>query len=179
MNDRRHRAARKTAAPWADAPALPSLCRARDYLGAHYDDRLTLARGAREAHLSPFYFHRLFTRVFGETPHEFVTRLRIEQAKRLLLAGGHSVTEVCFQIGYDSLGSFSARFRALTGLSPSSFRREARRVFGGAGILWPRYYIPACFRSYFLGEQEPRSAAPLPRVDSEPHGDPVTQERDR
>ena len=142
-----------------DPATAARLSRARDFLAAYYHDRLTLARVAREAQLSPFYFHRLFTRLFRETPHEFVTRLRFERTKRLLLADSLSVTEICLEVGYESLGSFSARFRALTGLSPAAFRREARRAYGAAG--WPRYYIPACFQRYFLDGKN-REASPEP-----------------
>ena len=92
------------------------LCRARDYLAARFNERTSLAEAAAQAELSPFYFHRLFADAFGETPHQFVTRLRIDHAKKLLLAGNHSVTEICLDAGYESLGSFSSRFHSLTGL---------------------------------------------------------------
>jgi AraC-like DNA-binding protein len=134
-----------------DPATLGRLCRARDYLAAHHDRPIRLADAAREAGLSPFYFNRLFTEAFRQTPHEFVTRRRIEQAKKLLLAGNHSITEICFETGYQSLGSFSARFRSLTGLSPAAFRQQACRTFGGYGARWPLYYIPACFQRFFLG----------------------------
>jgi len=136
-----------------DAATFARLCRARDYLVAHYARPVFLAEAARQAYLSPFYFNRLFTQAFHETPHEFITRRRIEQAKKLLLAGNHSVTQICFEVGYESLGSFSARFHSLTGLPPAVFRREARRTFGGFGVRWPLYYIPGCFRRAFLVER--------------------------
>ena len=82
-----------------------------------------------------------------------MTRLRIDTAKRMLLTENQSVTEICFDVGHESLGSFSTRFRSLTGLSPSAFRREAHIAFGGfAGHspAWPLYYIPACFQQSFL-----------------------------
>ncbi len=91
---------------------LPDLCRARDYLAARFNERVSLADAAAAAGLSPFYFHRLFAAAFSETPHEFVTRLRIDHAKKLLLAGNHSVTDICFDAGYESLGSFSSRFHS-------------------------------------------------------------------
>jgi AraC-like DNA-binding protein len=131
-----------------DPATLARLARARDYLAAHYNERNSLEAVASHAEFSPFYFNRLFAQAFDETPHEFVTRLRIEQAKKLLLAGNHSVTDICFEIGYESLGSFSTRFQSLAGLSPAAFRREARRVFGGFGRRWPLYYIPACFAQF-------------------------------
>ncbi len=133
-----------------DATTFARLCRARDYLGARYRDRVTLENAAREACLSPFHFNRVFARTFGETPHEFVTRMRIEHAKKMLLAENDSVTDICFGIGYESLGSFSMKFRSLTGLSPAGFRREARYAFGGFASHWPLYYIPACYQRFFI-----------------------------
>jgi AraC-like DNA-binding protein len=135
-----------------DPGTFARLCRARDYLDAHYASPVFLADAASQACLSPFYFNRLFTQAFHETPHEFITRRRIEQAKKLLLAGNHSVTEVCLDVGYQSLGSFITRFHSLTGLSPAAFRGEARRTFGGFGVRWPLYYIPCCFQRFFLPE---------------------------
>ena len=134
----------------------PGLLRARDYLAASFNERISLTEAAAHAGLSPFYFQRLFAEAFNETPHEFVTRLRIDHAKKLLLAGNHSVTDICFDAGYESLGSFSTRFHSLTGLSPAAFRRESRRVFGTSGRNWPLYYMPACFK-HFFGITEPRA----------------------
>ena|ERR1700732_217646 len=136
-----------------DATTFARLCRARDYVGACYRDRITLEKAAREACLSPFHFNRLFAQAFRETPHEFITRMRIEEAKKLLLSENHSVTDICFDVGYQSLGSFSVRFRTLTGLSPAAFRRECRSTFGGLAAHWPLYYIPACYQQFFLGPQ--------------------------
>jgi AraC-like DNA-binding protein len=130
---------------------LSDLSRARDYMAARFNERISLTEAAAYAGLSSFYFHRLFANAFGETPHEFVTRLRIDHAKRLLLAGNHSVTDICFDAGYESLGSFSTRFHSLTGLSPAAFRRESRRVFGASGRNWPLYYMPACCQHFFVG----------------------------
>ena len=132
-----------------DAQTFARFCRARDYLGAYYRDRITLEESARQAALSPFYFSRLFAQAFGETPHEFVTRMRIEEAKKLLLREDRRVTDICFGVGYESLGSFSLRFRSLTGFSPAGFRREARRTFGGLAAHWPLCYIPACYQRFF------------------------------
>jgi AraC-like DNA-binding protein len=136
-----------------DTITFARLCRARDYVGACYRDRITLENAAREACLSPFHFNRLFVQAFGETPHEFATRMRIEEAKKLLLAENRSVTDICLDVGYESLGSFSTRFRSLTGLSPAAFRREARATFGGFAAHWPLYYIPACYQQFFLRPQ--------------------------
>ena len=124
------------------------LCRSRDYLAAHLDQPLRLADGAREACLSPFHYHRLFTRAFDETPHEFITRLRIDRARYLLARDQLSITEVCFALGYQSLGTFSERFRTMVGSSPASYRRALRRIFPVPELIIYRF-IPACFLEHW------------------------------
>jgi AraC-like DNA-binding protein len=110
---------------------------------------VTLDRAAREACLSPFHFQRLFARVFQESPHDFLTRRRMETAERLLAAGNLPVTDVCLEVGYTSLGTFSSRFAARTGQSPSGFRREARRWVAPA-CGWRIFRIPDCYAAFFL-----------------------------
>jgi len=128
------------------------LCRARDLLSTDYRLMLPLREAADEACLSPFHFHRLFSSTFGETPHDFLTRLRIDHAKRLL-AAGHSVTEVCFEVGYNSLGTFSSKFRAHIGQSPTEYQRSLRRVFGFSAP-WRVMFMPVCFLGGFGGIYE-------------------------
>lgn len=132
--------------PLLDDATFRRLARARDFGAASLGGPVSLHAMAREACLSPFHFHRLFRSAFGETPHDFLTRLRIERAKRLIRAGDCSVTEACLEAGYSSLGSFSAKFRALTGLSPSDYRAEHRRVYGAAALA-RAVFIPSCFIS--------------------------------
>src|SRR3954449_5283622 len=99
------------------------LLRARDAIHARYAEPLDLRALAREAALSPYHFLRLFRDAFGTTPHQYLTRVRLEAAKRLLLADA-PVTEVCFEVGFQSLGSFSALFARRIGAPPSAFRRR-------------------------------------------------------
>jgi AraC-like DNA-binding protein len=119
------------------------LCRARDLLASDYQSRVMLEHAARQACLSEFHFHRLFRNVFGETPHDFVTRLRMDRARQML-ASERTVTEVCFEIGYGSLGTFSSKFRAQFGRSPVEFQREVRRIFGYSAP-WRVLMVPGCF----------------------------------
>ena len=120
------------------------LCRSRDLIAANLNHPLRLADAAREAYLSPFHYHRLFTQTFGETPHQFLTRRRIDRAKKLLAQDAMPVTEVCLAVGYESLGSFSSRFRTEVGYSPSEFQRKLRRVFPAPRV--PIYqFIPNCY----------------------------------
>ena len=74
--------------------------------------------------MSPAYFSRSFKSAFGETPHQYLMSRRMERAMALLRAGDRSVTEVCFAVGFSSLGSFSTQFRRFVGDSPSAYRRR-------------------------------------------------------
>lgn len=84
---------------------------------------LTLQDQAEIAGFSPFHFARTFRDIIGIPPGEYLTALRFERAKELLLTTDASVTDVCYEIGYESLGTFSSRFRQLVGVSPLQFRR--------------------------------------------------------
>jgi AraC-like DNA-binding protein len=115
---------------------LVHLRRARDLADRDYAEPLHLDRLAREAGLSKYHFLRLFKSAYGLTPAEYVSQRRIERAQDLLRATNLTVTEVCTMVGFSSLGSFSTRFRALVGESPSDFQG---RYAGGAP------HIPGCF----------------------------------
>jgi AraC-like DNA-binding protein len=134
--------------PLLDDALFRRLCRSRDYLAAGMDQPLRLADAAREACISPYHYHRLFARTFGETPHEFLTRLRIDRAKQLLVREQLPVTEVCLAVGYESLGSFSSRFRSLVGYSPSEFQRSLRKIFAAPAVA-PHRFVPNCFLLHF------------------------------
>jgi AraC-like DNA-binding protein len=136
-----------------DDTTFRRLVRARDLLAAGPANHVRLDEAAREACLSPFHFQRLFTRTFGESPHELVTRLRMERAQRLLETGEMPVTEICLEIGYVSLGTFSRRFAERMGQSPSEYRRAARRwVAPRHG--WRTYFLPSCFTTFWLAESQ-------------------------
>ena len=99
------------------------------------DGPLTLRDMADVAHLSPYHFARVFKDVTGIPPGEFLGALRFERAKRLLLTTDLSVSEVCFEVGYESLGTFTTRFQRLVGMSPGRMRRLPERLasaFAGA-----------------------------------------------
>jgi AraC-like DNA-binding protein len=101
------------------------LARAVDYLHAHADRTIALEELAGAAALSPHHFHRLFHAAFGVTPHGYLTRLRMARAARLLARTDQPVTEVCAAVGFESLGSFSTRFRKAFGVPPSAWRAAA------------------------------------------------------
>jgi AraC-like DNA-binding protein len=120
--------------------AFSRLCRARDLLCDTFDDALSIEGVAREVAISPFHFIRQFEAVFGLTPHQFRTRCRLDRAKRLL-AADRSVTEVCMEVGFSSVGSFSELFRRRVGTPPSAYRRHVRAI---AQVPGPRTVIPGC-----------------------------------
>jgi AraC-like DNA-binding protein len=96
--------------------------RGQEYLHARACEDPDLAEIARQACLSPYHFHRAFARAFGETPHEYRNRLRLERARRMLESGGMTVTQICGAVGFESAGSFSNLFRKSYGVPPSALR---------------------------------------------------------
>jgi AraC-like DNA-binding protein len=104
------------------------LCLARELLREVGDASPSIAEVARHAQMSPFYFIRQFEALFGITPHQFRIESRVNLAKQLLAAGQHSVTDVCMEVGFSSLGSFSALFSSRVGEAPSVYRRRVRAL---------------------------------------------------
>lgn len=98
------------------------LSHARDFIEKNVDQPITLPQIAGVACLSIHHFLRLFKQVFEETPHQYLTRKRIERAKDLLLTTSISVTDICQSVGFRSPGSFSWLFRRHVGCSPEGFR---------------------------------------------------------
>lgn len=99
--------------------------RAIEAMHIHMQEPLMLEDLASIAYLSPFHFHRVFRRLIGIPPREFLSALRLQTARRLLLTTRMSVTDICFSVGYTSTGSFTSRFTQLVGLSPRLLRRRA------------------------------------------------------
>lgn len=123
--------------------AFVRLCRARDLLREVDDCPRTIDGVARAAAMSPFHFIRQFRALFGETPHQLSIQARLERAKHLLALGDKSVTDVCMEVGFSSLGSFSALFARRVGTPPSAYRRRARSMVAIPGALPPEL-IPGC-----------------------------------
>ena len=98
------------------------LLRARDAMDRAYAEPLDVRAVAAVAHVSPAHFIRSFRAVFGETPHRYLQRRRVERSMFLLRETDRSVTDVCFDIGFTSLGTFSRTFRRIVGETPSGYR---------------------------------------------------------
>jgi AraC-like DNA-binding protein len=105
-----------------------------------YAQPLDIAALARIAHVSEAHFIRTFRATFGETPHRYLQRRRVERAMFLLVQTDRSVTEICLDVGFASLGTFSRTFRAVVGESPSAYRERAvpRNVPNCFAMAWTR-----------------------------------------
>ena len=116
------------------------LLRARDAMDRGYAQPLDVPALARIAHVSPAHFTRTFRATFGETPHRYLQRRRVERAAFLLRETDRSVSEICLDVGFASLGTFSRTFRAVVGSSPTEYRRHAdlEPVPTCFGMAWTR-----------------------------------------
>jgi AraC-like DNA-binding protein len=117
-----------------------ALQRARELIDAQYAQPLDLDELARTANFSRYHFLRAFRRAFHATPHEYLTRKRIERAKELLAQSEFTVTEICFEVGFESVGSFSTLFHKVVGWSPSIYRARAWEMRKN-----PLKFIPNCY----------------------------------
>lgn len=98
---------------------------AKLYMDGNFSEPIHLDRLSREACLSPYHFHRLFTRIYRLTPHQYLTRKRIEQARKCLAGNELSITEICNEVGFESIGSFSTLFKKEIGHAPIHYRTQA------------------------------------------------------
>ena len=114
------------------------MLRARDKMDRSYDKPLDVAALARVALTSEAHFIRTFKQTFGETPHRYLQRRRLERAMALLRETDRPVTEICLEVGFTSLGSFSRTFTRVIGMSPIAYREAWRTGAGTAG------YVPTC-----------------------------------
>jgi len=102
------------------------LNRAKQFIDQSYDLPLDLQQISSHACFSRYHFLRLFRQAFNKTPHQYLVERRIEKAKELLSSDELRVTDVCFEVGFQSLGSFSTLFRKRFGVSPTEYRRAKK-----------------------------------------------------
>lgn len=123
---------------------LIRLCHARDLLRQIDDENLSVRRVAREVGMSSYHFIRLFKAVFGETPKQCQLRARLEKAKNLLMLTDFSVTDVCMEAGFSSLGTFTYVFTSRVGVPPTIYRQQVRSMMARPDEI-PAQLIPGCF----------------------------------
>jgi len=114
------------------------MLRARDTMDRAFARPLDVPALARVAHVSPAHFSRQFRDTFGEPPHRYLQRRRVERAMELLRETDRPVTEICFDVGFNSLGTFSRTFRELVGEPPSAYRASFADGHGTRSV-------PACW----------------------------------
>jgi AraC-like DNA-binding protein len=118
---------------------LERLNRARAFIDLCYELPLNLDEISSHACFSRYHFLRLFRRAFNKTPHQYLVERRIERAKELLSENDLRVTDVCFEVGFQSLGSFSSLFHKSVGHPPITFREKSRETQAA------KRQIPGCF----------------------------------
>jgi len=129
------------------------LLRARDAMDRDFRDPLDVAALARVACCSQAHFIRSFKVTFGETPHRYLQRRRVERAMFLLRSSDAAVTDVCMEVGFSSLGSFSRTFTEIVGETPSQYRTR------GTVAAVPSCFVKAWVRPSSFGEA-PRRVDP-------------------
>lgn len=113
------------------------------YIDGHFAESIDLAQIADEAVFSKFHFTRLFKKIYGKTPHQYLTVVRIQKAKDLLKSG-MAVHNVCYSVGFESISSFTELFKRMVGSTPSDFQvRQERRLAELQNL--PLKFIPNCF----------------------------------
>jgi transcriptional regulator GlxA family with amidase domain len=129
------------------------MLRARDAMDLDYAKPLDVPTLARIAYVSEAHFIRTFRETFGETPHRYLQRRRVERAMFMLRETDRSVTDICFAVGFSSLGTFSRTFTEIVGEPPTTYRWRAADLRA----------VPACFakawtRPSSFGEAKPRAS---------------------
>lgn len=128
--------------------------RVRDRIDREFAQPLNVEDLARGAHMSAGHLSREFRRIYGEPPYSYLMTRRIERAMTLLRRGDLTVTEICFAVGFSSLGTFSTRFSELVGVSPRAYRDDPSHIVEG---------IPPCLARQFTrpvrNREAPRAAS--------------------
>ncbi len=119
------------------------IVQAKLFIDTNYAEKIELNNISNEAYFSKFHFTRLFKTIYGKTPHQYLTSVRIDNALQLLRAG-KPVTDVCFLVGFDSLTSFSGLFKRIIGMSPSAYLNKQQQLKEQI-TKTPRAFVPSCY----------------------------------
>jgi AraC-like DNA-binding protein len=121
------------------------IIQAKLFIDNNYADRIDLDNISDEAYFSKFHFIRLFKKIYGKTPHQYLIFVRIEKAT-MMLRTGKAVTEVCYAVGFESLSSFGSLFKRIVGSTPSAFLEEQQQMKIQIAKS-PLKFVPGCFVS--------------------------------
>ena len=119
------------------------IVQAKLFIDSNYADNIDLDNIADEAYFSKFHFIRLFKKIYGKTPHQYLTVVRIEKSMQLLRTD-IPVSEVCYSVGFQSLSSFSGLFKRIVGLTPSSYLEQQQQIKAQM-LKTPLKFVPGCF----------------------------------
>ena len=119
------------------------IVQAKLFIDTHFSEHIDLSNIADEAYFSKFHFIRLFKTIYSNTPHQYLIKVRIENAKEFLQKDV-SVTGACFNVGFDSASSFSGLFKRYTNFTPSQYQREYKKRQQQIKKV-PLQFIPNCF----------------------------------
>src|SRR4030088_2970234 len=119
------------------------IVQAKLFMDTHYSDAIDLGNIADEAYFSKFHFIRLFKTLYGKAPHQYLTEVRMENAKKLL-EKGFSVADACFSVGFESISSFTGRFKRYSGYPPAEYQKRFKHRKEQIKEL-PLQFIPTCF----------------------------------
>lgn len=119
------------------------IVQAKLFIDNHFSEKIDLNNIAGEAYFSKFHFIRLFKKIYGKTPHHYLSSVRIDKAK-VLLTKKLSVSEVCFSVGFDSVTSFTGLFKKAVGRTPSAFQQLHHERLSKISTS-PLCFIPNCF----------------------------------
>jgi AraC-like DNA-binding protein len=119
------------------------IVQAKLFIDTNYASAIDIDNIADEAYFSKFHFIRLFKKIYGKTPHQYLTFVRIEKAMQLLQAD-NPVSEVCYSVGFESLSSFSGLFKRIVGITPSTFltQQQLKKI---EVLKTPLKFVPGCF----------------------------------
>lgn len=132
--------------PYSKIYLYRRIVQAKLFIDSHFGENIDLGNIAGESYFSKYHFIRLFKTIYNKTPHQYLTMVRIEKAKQLLMTN-IPVSEVCFSIGFDSVSSFTGLFKRAVGLTPSAYQQQ--QVKRNADIaMVPLKFIPHCFAEH-------------------------------
>jgi AraC-like DNA-binding protein len=119
------------------------IVRAKMFIDQHYSGKIDLNNISWEGAYSKFHFARLFKKIYSQTPHQYLTRVRIDRAK-ILLGKPLPVSEVCFLVGFDSVSSFTGLFKRMAGITPAAYQQQKLQLLEET-LREPLKFIPNCF----------------------------------
>jgi len=133
----------KETEPYPKVYLYKRIVQAKLFIDNHYAEKIDLNNISDEAYFSKFHFIRLFKKIYGKSPHQYLTYVRMEKAKDLLKTDA-PITDVCFSVGFESISSFTDLFKKMVGYSPSVFQVQQTRMKSEIHKM-PLKFVPNCF----------------------------------